>query len=166
MKSPFLFMCRYAFHFISKMQNFIFKLRKSEIQKIYTQYLVDSQFYDDVDDVDHYGRVQRRRAIRFSRKELLERYPLTFTFKDWYSNSDLIALEKTHEWFSWSDVCIPYCAWCYYERSILTDDDEHEECDMRLYYCSVDGIQEQYETLADLKPILPTCALDLIASYL
>lgn len=145
--------------------NVVFKLRKSNISNLYTKYLVDLQSYEDY-DTDDYGRVHRNRRVRLSRKELLERFPLVFDFKDWYTYSDLTEYEKKHEWFSWDNLCIPYCAWCYYERSMLTDDNEHEECDLRLYYCSKDGIQEQYETLAKLTPVLPTVALDVITSYL
>lgn len=100
-----------------------------------------------------------------------------FDLDAWYSEDERWALEHTHgdwihecEWltgdisFAWF---IPYCAWCYEERGGVDDDNYHDECDLRLHYCSEAGMAEQAQVLStEIIPKAPPVVIGLIMSFL
>lgn len=145
--------------FPNTMNHFVFKANKRQIQKAYDSYIHNVRRYIYYEN--------RESGYRITMREITETTPFPkLEFNDWYLIDELYDLQKEYEWFNYELFCLPYCAWCYCERSMIADDNEHEECDMRMYYCSEEGVTEQYDTLAKMKPVLPTTALDLITSYL
>lgn len=138
------------------MNNFIFKTDKRLINKAYISYIKDF--------ILHVYYLNRDSGLRVSISDISVSFP-KLEFNDWYTIDELYKLQKEHTWFE-IDYCTPYCAWCKCERSTIADDNEHEECDMRMHYCSEIGVSEQRHTLSKLNPILPNETLDLISSYL
>ena len=90
-----------------------------------------------------------------------------------YSWGEVLEIERKHkDWFiecDWLTNCnmdwfIPYCAWCYEERGGCEDDNEHEECDLRLYYHSEVGKAEQAALLT--KVVIPGAPAVVIAQIM
>jgi hypothetical protein len=119
-----------------------------------------------------------RAAARAYAKEFREAAAtVPFDLNAWYSEGERWALERTHgdwihecEWlmddtsFAWF---IPYCAWCYEERDGVSDDNYHDECDLRLHYCSEAGMVEQAQVLStEIIPKAPPVVIGLIMSFL
>ena len=96
---------------------------------------------------------------------------MSINTKRYYTNKEVHSMFETYEWLMYSDLdhyCFEsYCAWCYELRwDCPAHDNEHEECDTRLYYLSEPGIAEQEKTLIELKPVLPTVIVDNIMQFL
>jgi hypothetical protein len=118
-----------------------------------------------------------RAAARAYAAEFRTEAKVPFDLDAWYSEGERWALERTHgdwiyecEWltgdtsFAWF---IPHCAWCYEERCDAGDDNEHDECDLRLHYCSEAGMAEQAQVLStDIVPKAPPVVIGLIMSFL
>lgn len=90
-----------------------------------------------------------------------------------YSAEALTALEREHadwfiecDWLTKSDMdwFIPHCAWCYGERGGCEDDNDHEECDIRLHYHSEIGKAEQAALLT--KVVIPRAPAVVIAQIM
>ena len=113
-----------------------------------------------------------RAAGRAYAREYNTTATVPFCMDTWYSEEELTALERKHAgWFldcRWltngnTDWFIPHCAWCYEERW-LEDDNEHEECDLRIYYCSEIGKAEQAALLT--KVVIPLAPAAVIAQIM
>ena len=117
-----------------------------------------------------------RKAARAYAHEFRTEPTVPFCMNIEYSAAELTALERTHQdWFldcGWLLNCgmncwIPYCAWCYEERGGCEDDNEHEECDIRLHYCSERGKAEQAALLTTVViPRAPAVVIAKIMAFL
>ncbi len=134
-----------------KMDNFLYKPVRSLLRKIYKDYARDYCYYN-----------------RIPLSEFP--YKMSINAKLMYIYKDVLTMLKTIEWLEYTymeDCFESYCAWCYELRSDCpAHDNEHEECDLRMYYLSEPGIAEQEKTLIELKPGLPTIIVDTIMQYL
>lgn len=87
-----------------------------------------------------------------------------------YAYNDVINMLETTKWLENAyieDCFASHCAWCYEPRwDCSAYDNEHDECDLRMYYLSEPGIVEQEKTLIEIKPGLPTVIVDNIMQYL
>jgi hypothetical protein len=107
------------------------------------------------------------------RAEFRTKPTVPFCMDKEYSWQELMELERKHtDWFldclwltnSNTNWWIPYCAWCYEERGGCEDDNEHEECDLRLHYCSEAGKAEQAAILT--KQVIPRAPAVVIAQIM
>lgn len=116
-------------------------------------------------------------ARAYAHKFQLASVCVPFDLDAWYSETERWGLERTHDdWINeceWLTCCssmdwfIPHCAWCYEERDPLGEDNEHEECDTRLHYCSEAGMAEQAAVLTkEILPTAPAVVIDTIMSFL
>jgi hypothetical protein len=114
-----------------------------------------------------------RAAARAYAHEYRTAVIVPFCINTWYSAEELTALERKHaDWLlechwltnSNTDWFVSYCAWCYEERDRIDDDNEHEECDLRLHYCSEEGKAEQAAVLN--KQVIPRAPATVIAQIM
>lgn len=114
-----------------------------------------------------------RKAARAYAHEYRTAATVPFCINTWYSAEELTALERKHaDWFldcrwltnSNMDWFVSHCAWCYEERDGLDDNNEHEECDLRLHYSSEIGKVEQAAVLT--KQVIPRAPASVIAQIM
>jgi hypothetical protein len=120
---------------------------------------------------------QLRMAAQAYAKEFQKPAIVPFCVESWYTEEQLTELERIHaqwlvdcEWLMGNDSCfwfIPYCAWCGELRPPCGDENEHDECDARLHYCSEQGLVEQEQVLTkEIVPVAPSVVIDNIMAFL
>lgn len=131
-----------------------YRVNKKMVKEAYLEYVSEEiYFWED----------------RVPTKARLNRMKIPSLPTGWLTLMQVSALEKKHSrWLSCAEEScfVPYCAWCYYPRNLLEDDNEHELCDERLHYSSEASKPEQEATLASIVPALPKVVLENIMSYL
>lgn len=128
---------------------FLFKPVRSELRKAFNSY---RSYYDD--------------------EHTIWTETMQINTKRFYTSKEVSELYEMHEWMRYDadeyECFESYCGWCYEPRweSCPADDNEHDECDLRLHYHSEEGIMEQEKTLIELKPALPSVVVDRIMQFL
>lgn len=133
------------------MDNFLYKPVRSRLRKEFDTYARDYCSYNQIP---------------------LSEFPfkMSINTKRMYSYKDVLTMFETIDWLTYpylDDCFASHCAWCYELRlDCPAHDNEHEECDTRLYYLSESGMAEQEKTLIELKPALPTVIVGNIMQFL
>jgi hypothetical protein len=126
-----------------------------------------------------------KKLFRAAARALDTPVPIDITL--YYSDEEVRSLIDTHaDWFDegewnvdykWKSLWfiphldlpwfIPCCAWCYEERAEYGEENEHDLCDVRLYYHTEEGKAEQARLLQrEIMPKAPASVIGLIMSFL
>ena len=108
--------------------SFIYKTDLKAIKSAYDRYIDDiySRSYEDTP-----GRKWRK-----EKKAQL-------SIPTWVTEEQKNELETKYWYFLEPEHFLPHCAWCSSPRCPVEDDNEHEDCDLRLYLETEEGKEEQ-----------------------